>query len=234
MSILWGQNQYAQVASNASINTILNNLTVMVKCTQTVAQSLSMFISRQTSGTPANEWWGLTLSANAPRALIGNNSGVTAALATTAISLNTPYFLVMTYDGTTINLYQNMSLVATASISNAIVADTTPVTVNGNANGTGNTNIVEFFSGYMEDLRVYNRTLSLNELQTIYVANGEDGIVNGLTIHYKMNELSNGATLASGASIKDYTHNSNDAITVLTGTLSYDSTKLQTRPQMRV
>lgn len=230
MSILWGQNQYAQVASNASINTILNNLTVMVKCTQTVQQALSMFISRQTSGTPANEWWGLTLSANAPRALIGNNSSVTQALATSAISLNTPYFLAMTYNGTTVNLYQNMSLVATASISNAISTDTTPVTINGNANGAGNTNIVEFFSGYMEDLRVYNRTLSLNELQTIYMANGMDNIVNGLTIYYRMNELSNGATLASGSAIKDYTTNDNNATTVLTGTLSYSSTQLQTRP----
>lgn len=55
-----------------------------------------------------------------------------------------------------------------------------------------------FMEGLIEDLRVYNRALSDNELKTIFAARGRDGIVNGLVGRWLMNEkapgISPGAT----------------------------------------
>ena len=55
-----------------------------------------------------------------------------------------------------------------------------------------------YFNGIINDARVYNRALSLPEIQTIYHSRGADGIVNGLVGRWLMNEGTDGAT-ASGA-----------------------------------
>lgn len=224
MSILWSQNQYAIVPYSSVLDTIGSQLTVMCRCTMVATQALSMFISRQTSGaTPANEWWALTTSGNAPRALIGSPAGVSSAQSATALTVGVPYWLVMTYDGSTINLYQDMVLVATTTVAITILPDTTPIIINGNANGAGTTNILEFFNGTVEDLRVYNRVLTLNELSNIFNGQGRDYIVNGLVLGFMGDEQAPGSVLNTGDLLFDYSYSASHA--VVTGSPSY-STRL--------
>lgn len=50
-------------------------------------------------------------------------------------------------------------------------------------------------TAYMEDLRIYDRVLSLNEINTITYSDGDDFILNGLVHWWPMNEGLEGTTL---------------------------------------
>jgi hypothetical protein len=209
MSILFGTNNYAYIPPNSLINSLTNALTVCSWCQVTASGSLQMIINRQTGTTPANEWWSLNLSGQAPRALIGDATSVTGVQAAvpTALALNTWYHLAMTYDGTNILLYKDGVLIGSGTRTLTFGADTSGVVIGANAQSAGDTNIQEFFLGNLEDLRVYSRVLSANELVTIMNSAGRDAIFNNILFHLRMNELSAGT--ATGAnSIKDDSINS--------------------------
>jgi hypothetical protein len=204
MSILWGNNQYAVVPYKPAMNLITNGLTIGCWCYQTVQSSLQMLVSRQCSGTPNNEWWALTLQGNIPRALIGDNTSVTAVTGSTVLTLNTWYYLSMTWDGTTINLYQNNTLLNTGTRTITMAADTTEIIISANANAAGPSNITEFFLGSVEDLRIYNRALSSNEQLSIYNCKGGDiGGISSLIGKWRMNDRHAGFVVTAGDTIRD-------------------------------
>lgn len=60
-------------------------------------------------------------------------------------------------------------------------------------------------TGNMEDMRIYNRILSPQEVSTIYAARGVDGIVSGLLHRYPLDDRAPGATAAGAV---DVTNNS--------------------------
>jgi alpha-tubulin suppressor-like RCC1 family protein len=60
-----------------------------------------------------------------------------------------------------------------------------------------------YFDGYLEDIRIYNRVLSLQEIQTIYACPGMDNIVYGLLNRFMLNESHQGATAGGAGFIKD-------------------------------
>jgi hypothetical protein len=70
-------------------------------------------------------------------------------------------YIVGTFDGTTMNLYLNGQLVATATHSGSIGWDTTPVTIAKNSWGG-------YGAGIIDDVQVYNRALSATEIQANY------------------------------------------------------------------
>lgn len=45
-----------------------------------------------------------------------------------------------------------------------------------------------YWDGTLEDFRIYERVLSLDEVQTVYNSDGCDSIINGLIYHWRMNE----------------------------------------------
>lgn len=61
----------------------------------------------------------------------------------------------------------------------------------------------EHYGGDLEDVRIYNRELSLAEIQTIFTVRGVDGIVDGLLHRWLMNEDSPGTTASGTGTIKD-------------------------------
>ena len=113
------------------------------------------------------------------------------------LSVGTRYFLAFTYypgSKQVNNIYINGALDATGD-NNSSTPGTLSLYIADN--GVGAYADVE-----IEDFRIYNgRALSLAEIQTIYGCNGHDGIVDGLTHRWRMNESSG---IASGAgSVKD-------------------------------
>jgi hypothetical protein len=79
----------------------------------------------------------------------------TAALATSTWS-----HLASTYDGTTLRLYVNGTQVASRAVSGAVTASTGVLSIGGNASWG------EWFSGLIDELRVYNRALPAGEIAT--------------------------------------------------------------------
>ena len=93
---------------------------------------------------------------------LGSNNGIGIATPT----YNQFDHIVLTYDGLQIKFYVNNSLVKTINQTGLIFDNTIPLTI-----GTWATNpAISHFSGYMDDLRLYNRALSPTEITALYKA----------------------------------------------------------------
>ena len=77
-----------------------------------------------------------------------------------ALAVNTWSHLSATYDGSALRLYVNGTLVATTPAIGSIAISGSPLRFGGNS-GLG-----EWFQGRLDDIRIYNRTLSASEIQT--------------------------------------------------------------------
>ncbi len=60
-----------------------------------------------------------------------------------------------------------------------------------------------YFDGYLDDIRIYNRVLSLAEIETIYACKGVDRINYGLLHRYLLNEGPENSLATGTGSIKD-------------------------------
>jgi len=72
----------------------------------------------------------------------------------------------------------------------------------------------EFGTSTMDDFRVYNRELSLGEIQTIYNCRGFDDIYYGLISRWRLNEQATDTILVSAPIIKDSTLSDNTGISI--------------------
>jgi len=77
------------------------------------------------------------------------------------LAANTWAHLALTYDGSSLTLYRDGIAVATSNVSGTIV--TSPGTLQIGANQYG-----EYFQGAIDEVSVYNRTLSAIEIQALY------------------------------------------------------------------
>ncbi len=78
----------------------------------------------------------------------------------TTIPVNAWTHLTATYDGTTQRLYVNGVQVASRAQTGAIATSTSPLHIGGNSLWG------EYFQGYIDEVRIYNRALSTSEIQT--------------------------------------------------------------------
>src|SRR5204863_1499266 len=77
-----------------------------------------------------------------------------------ALALNTWSHLATTYDGANLRIYVNGTQVATKAITGNLLTSTGVLRIGGNSVWG------EYFSGLIDELRVYNRALTATELQT--------------------------------------------------------------------
>jgi hypothetical protein len=82
------------------------------------------------------------------------------ALGTGTLALNTWSHLGGTYDGANLRLYVNGALASTTAVTGAMPATTNALRIG------GNTVWGEYFNGLIDDVRVYNRALTIAEIQT--------------------------------------------------------------------
>jgi hypothetical protein len=75
------------------------------------------------------------------------------------LMLNTWAFVAMTYDGTTLRSYLNGALISSATIGGAMASTTDPLTIGGDA-------AKEMFSGIIDEVRIYNTTLTAAQIQS--------------------------------------------------------------------
>ena len=95
------------------------------------------------------------------------NSGSTSAVfGNTALSANTWYHVVGTWDGSNMKLYLNgVSDAAPVAKTGTMASDSETVSIGARANGSQH-----FLNGFLDDLRIYNRALSATEVQSLYAA----------------------------------------------------------------
>jgi hypothetical protein len=63
----------------------------------------------------------------------------------------------------------------------------------------------DLFNGLIEDVRLYSRLLSQDEIQTIIAAKGADGITTGLQFRFPLNELGTGEVVVNAANLAEFT-----------------------------
>ena len=79
---------------------------------------------------------------------------------TSALPLNTWSHLAASYDGAALRLYVNGTQVASRAQTGAIQTSNSPLSIGGDAT------FGQYFTGRIDDVRVYNRALSVTEIQT--------------------------------------------------------------------
>lgn len=85
------------------------------------------------------------------------------------LSTDTWYHIVCTYDGTTMQMYLNGLLVGSASSTANASAGTGVYT---DSVAIGSTGTSGYLSGVVDDLAVFNRLLTIEEVETLYYASG--------------------------------------------------------------
>jgi hypothetical protein len=91
----------------------------------------------------------------------GGNGTIRSATGTAKLAANTWTHIATTYDGTNMRVYVNGVLVRTVARSGSIIATAGALHIGGNEVWGG-----EFYSGLIDEVRIYNRALSLDEIQT--------------------------------------------------------------------
>jgi hypothetical protein len=81
------------------------------------------------------------------------------AVGTAAVALNAWTHLAVTYDGASLCLYVNGTLVTTTAVGGPIPASTGALRIGGNAIWP------EWYAGLIDDVRVYNRALTAAQIQ---------------------------------------------------------------------
>ena len=98
-------------------------------------------------------------SSNGSKPRTENFTGVeNTAAGTAALPLNAWSHLASTYDGTNLRFYVNGALVTTKVTTGAMPNTANPLRIGGNAIWG------EYFSGLIDEVRVYNRALNATEL----------------------------------------------------------------------
>ena len=130
-----------------------------------------------------------------PNALInGLNSG-DLLLSATSLQANTLYHIVCTGTDSDRQIFINGVLDASGGGGTPSTAGTLTI---------GSTNVPDFYlSGHLEDMRVYDRVLTLAEVQTIYACRSLDGIVHGLLHRWLLNEGAIDAVASGVGVVKD-------------------------------
>ena len=82
------------------------------------------------------------------------------AFGTAALTANTWSYLTETYDGSTLKLYVNGTLVASTAHTGAIASSTNPLQIG------GDTIYSQYFAGLIDEVRIYNVALTAAQIQS--------------------------------------------------------------------
>ena len=111
---------------------------------------------------PGNLVYGLYANSdtNRPSGEVATGGTVSDARGTAQLPLTTWTHTAVTYDGATLRLFVNGVQVRTRAVSGAIVVSGNPLRIGGSSVWG------EYFSGRIDDLRIYNRAISTAQIQT--------------------------------------------------------------------
>lgn len=159
-----GINDYISIPNSASTNISGNALTLSMWINpQPLASGDSVVIAKFWGTTKASPYYqfGLELGGgNRTDFYIGTSSGLQSAIGGAVLPYNQWSYLAITFNGTQVMTYVNGVLVNTQAL-------TASITARGNPTAIGADQVPsQFFKGLLDDLRIYNRTLTLAQIQT--------------------------------------------------------------------
>lgn len=152
-----GINDMVTVADSAALD--VSRVTVMAWLRPTALGDWRTAVLKETSNGLAYALYANN-NASRPEGYVNLGDIDRSANGTTAMALNAWTHVAMTFDGSNIRLYVNGVLVRTRAFAGSIVTSAEALRIGGNAIWG------EWFAGLIDDVRVYNRALTLAEVQS--------------------------------------------------------------------
>ena len=154
-----GANDYVSIADSASLD-LTTGMTVEAWVYQTKTSGWNTVLLKENGGDLAYGVYSRN-TANRPSAWIrgAGQTTSTSAAGTTALTRNAWRHLAATFDGTTLRFYVDGVQVGSQPFSGSIAVSTGPLKLGGNAVWG------EYFGGRIDDVRIYNRALTVQQIQ---------------------------------------------------------------------
>jgi len=150
----------------------------------------------------------LHLSSTTVEARFRNSSGTNYDIVFSGLVQSTWNHFVMTYDGSTLTLYHNGISVGTQSASGNITTTTETLYIGNLLFQTTNFNL----NGQMDDVALWSKSLTANEVTTLYNGCSMDLTASGLELAYEFNQGAGGGNNTSITSLIDSKGNINGVL----------------------
>jgi hypothetical protein len=159
-----GVNDYLTVPNSTSLNISGTGLTLTMWINpQALAGGDSVVLGKfwTTAMTSPYYQYGLELSGGTvPNFFIGTTGGPLTASMGSALPLNQWTYLAVAFNGTQVSYYVNGAVVSTVPLSATITPTTNPFRIGADITAQ------QFFKGSLDEVRLYNRALTAQEVQT--------------------------------------------------------------------
>lgn len=187
--------------SYITIDNAWTNLTVTTICFWVYINTLNASTNRLVGTDDSweirvtNDWWGTWYFSN--ELFSSNVTQPPPAHSTTVVTINTWYHVTATVDATKFGqIFINGVLEGSGTSADSPTGTIFSI---GNRDSVAN----QSCNGVMEDIRVYTRVLSANEITTIYACRGSDHIFYGLQNRWLLNEGAEGVAITGTGVVKD-------------------------------
>jgi hypothetical protein len=154
-----GSNAWVSVADSANLDlTTSMTLEAWVRPSALTSDWRTIVLKERPSGL-SYALYAADGGSRPPAGYVSVNGSDAAAVAPTTLPLNTWTHVAMTYDGATLRLYVNGQLAGSRATTGSAAVSASPLRIGGNAVWG------EWFSGAIDEVRIYNRALSQAEIQ---------------------------------------------------------------------
>ena len=142
----------------------------------------------------AGLWEARTNGGGANPATLTSDYLQSGTLGTVSLTVGTIYHIAFVQDVTNSQRLAYTDGVLTGTVVGATFAGTQ----NGNINiGVSPGGAGQGWFGVIDDVRIYNRVMTANEILTIYTLRGQDGILDNLQHHWPLDEGAEGTTVTA-------------------------------------
>ncbi|MFA9262339.1 MAG: LamG domain-containing protein, partial [Undibacterium sp.] len=163
-----GTDDYVEVVANSNLTVTNYTFAFWVKGnaapgTGSITQPINKLSNPADGNSTLNFSWDHTTS-TFKQACAASNGSWNVAQISTPLLANIWYHIVCTYDGSSLKAYLDGSLQATTAVS-SVTTGSAPFRIGA---GAGAGSPTAYFPGKIDEVRVYNRTLTATEIQNLY------------------------------------------------------------------
>lgn len=156
-----GLNDYVTVADDDTLD--LNQLTITGWITTSDDVTNNRFILSKWAESPNHKSYAVYIGAGQANFLTSNDGDLNGdTLSGGAIAINTLYHIAVTFDGNTKKIFINGSESNSGLWANTIYSGTSPVII-----GNRNTSTTNYFKGIIDEVLIYNRALTPEEIKAL-------------------------------------------------------------------
>ena len=155
-----GTNSYVSINDSASLH-LTTGMTLEAWVDPSNATNSNPVIIKEGTGVAPYSLYSADTTTPVSYLTTNTSGSISAATASNALATNTWSHLAATYDGSTLTLYVNGVVVNSAAVSaSSMITSTGKLKIGGDSVFAN-----EFFQGLIDDVRIYNRPLSVSEIQ---------------------------------------------------------------------